>query len=59
MSTAAALCDERAAAVKAGNPGRGKGSVSQLGEFGAHVAKSCGDAISRAREEIHVHERDV
>lgn len=58
MSTAAALCDERAAVVKAGNPGRGKGGVSQIGEFGAHVAKSCGDAISEAREEIHMHEPD-
>lgn len=54
MSTAAALCDERVAAIKAGNPGRGKGSVSQLGEFGAHAAKSCGDAIWLARSEIKV-----
>lgn len=52
MSTAAAMCDEKAAAVRVDNPGRSKGSVSAVGEFASRVAKDCGDAIFSARNEI-------
>ena len=56
LSTAAAICDEYAAHVKAGNPGQKRGSVSQIGAFGAHIAKCCGDNISMLRDEIKVSE---
>lgn len=56
MSTAAAMCDERASVVRAANPGRKRGSASSVGEFGAGIAKACGDAIEAARSEIEVNQ---
>ena len=55
LSSAAMLCDQRARSVRAQNPGRKKGSASQVGEFGARIAQGCGDAIMAAREGIEVH----
>ncbi len=54
MSTAAAICDERADAVRKANPGRRKGEASHVGQFGADIATACGDAISAARDEVRV-----
>lgn len=54
MSTAAAICDEKAAAVRVSNPGRKKGTASNVGTFGEEVALSCGEAIWSARNEISV-----
>ncbi len=54
LSTAAAICDEKAAATRKANPGRKRGSASQIGEFGAGIATSCGDAISAARDDVGV-----
>lgn len=52
MSTAAAMCDQKAFEVRRDNPGRRKGYASSVGEFGAGIAKACGDAIWDARAEI-------
>lgn len=52
MSTAAAICDEWAAAVELRSPGRRRrGSASDVG---ASVARGCGGAIWDARNEITI-----
>jgi hypothetical protein len=56
LSSAAMLCDEKATQVRKANPGRGGKGVSQVGSFGADIAKQCGDAITAARAAINVDE---
>lgn len=45
MRAAAKICDVVAEKVRDHNPGRGKGKVSSVGEFGAGIAEMCGDEI--------------
>ncbi len=56
MSTAAAICDVKAATVAKINPGRKRGEASQVGEFGVEIARQCGNDIMAARDMIKVHE---
>lgn len=54
MADMAAMCDAKAEQIKRDNPGRKKGSVTQIGEFGAQIAKDIGDHIWAEREKIEV-----
>lgn len=56
MADLAGMCDAKAAAIRAANPGRWKGTVSQAGEAMAAVARGLGDMISAEREKIGVPE---
>ena len=52
----AAACDRKAEAIRASNPGRKKGSTSQIGEAMAMIAKDIGDMLWAERAKIKVPE---
>lgn len=54
MMDMAHLCDATSAAILATNPGRKRGSSSQIGIAMADVAKSLGDAIEALRARIEM-----
>jgi hypothetical protein len=58
LSDAAHLCGAIAKEIEAANPGRGKGSVSSIGQRSAYIAKRCSDRIWAMRDKIKVPPRD-
>ncbi len=54
LTTAAIICLDVAMQVKNENPGRSKGTLSAVGEFGYDIAQSCANMIIIARKEISV-----
>jgi len=56
MGDLAAYCDAMEKQIRKDNPGRIRGSVSEIGEFAATVAKRIGDHIWDEREKIKVPE---
>ena len=54
LSSAAALCDQKAAFVRKQNPGKRKGTASSIGEFAAGIVDSCADEIMAIYSKISV-----
>jgi hypothetical protein len=45
LDAAAGVCREQSASVGRANPGRGKGSVSHVGQFGQGILETCEQRI--------------
>lgn len=58
MADLAAMCDAKARSIRAANPGRGKGTTSQIGEALAAVATAIADMIESERAKIGVPNAD-
>ena len=58
LGDAASICDLVAKSVERANPGRGKDSVSQVGQAIAHAIRSAGDKIMAVRDRIDVPRSD-
>ena len=54
---AACICTRIAQRIEAANPGRGKGSVSQVGQAIADAVRRAGDELEAVCDRIEIEER--